>query len=1747
MGSRRRLCQTQLCLLAFLAFSPVTDASQLEVMSAPNLLRVGRPENIFVECQDCTGGDIMVEISVMSHPTKIKRLAVTSVTLTSANDFQGLGQITIPAGDFSKDPNMKQYVYLQAQFPDRLLEKVVLVSFQSGYIFIQTDKTLYTPNSRINYRMFAVTPGMEPVEMAFQYDTEINIEIEDPNGVIEQADSVSLKSGIHSGAYHLGTVVSSGLWKVVAKFHNIPQQNFSAEFEVKEYVLPSFEVKLTPLSRFFYVDSQELVVNIKAIYLLGEEVDGTAYVVFGVLREGQKKSFPGSLQRVQIASGHGAVTLKREHITRTFNNIIDLMGSSIFLSVNVLTENSGEMVEAELRGIQIVSSPYTIHLKKTPKYFKPGMSFDVTVEVVNPDSTPAQGVPVVVSPGDIQGITTAHGTAGLTINTEISQRLTITARTRDSGISHERQASATMVALPYTTKSNNYLHIGVHTTEVTLGENIKIMLNLNRPQHKHSDITYLVLSRGQLVKHGRYRTRGQVLISLILRITKEMLPSFRLIAYYHTNDNEVVSDSVWVDVEDSCMGSLKLESTRPFPSYEPRRMFGLKVTGDPEATVGLVAVDKGVYILNNKHRLTQKKVWDIVEKYDTGCTPGGGKDSMSVFYDAGLLFESTASGTPFRQDLRCPASSRSKRASTIMDFHSSWGEEDDIYMDSNDIISRTKFPGSWLWADIKLPPCPRNTPNCFSTSFVKNVPLQDSITTWQLTGISLSRTHGICVSEPLEIIVRKDFYIDLRLPYSAVRGEQIEVKAILHNYSPDHVTVRVGLIEEEHMCSAAFKLGKYRQEVRVGPQSTRSVPFIIIPMKEGQHRIEVKAAVRDSSLTDGIMKILRVVPEGVLTKVLNIVMLDPAKRGVDGRQQEIVNAGIPQRDLVPNAPVSMQISVTGNDPMSELLPNVISGNSMGSLIYEPRGSGELNMMQMTPSVIATVYLDQTNQWETVGLHKRNEALQYIRTGYQNELAFRKNDGSFSVGSTYRSSTWLTAYVVKVLAMANNLVPVQNNVICDAVKFLILNVQQPDGMFREVGTVYNREITGDVYGTDSDASMTAFCLIAMQASRMICAATVNRLPGSIDKAVAYLERRLPHLTNPYAVAMTSYALANENKLNREVLFRFVSAALSHWPVPKGHVYTLETTAYALLALVRVKALEDARPVVRWFSQQQKVGGGYGSTQATLMVYQAVAEYWVSPKEPEYNLNVDILLPGRSKPEKYNFNRDNHYVTRISQINGINQNVSVTATGSGKATLTVMSLYYALPKEKESDCQRFNLSVQLLPERLHEDEKVYKLKIEVLFMDRERDATMSVLEIGLLTGFTPDMNDLHRVRVSRRPAYTIANHEMGTYLSERGSLIIYLDKISHTRPEEITFRIHQLLKTAVLQPAAVSVYEYHEQTQCVRFYHPYIRNAELPRLCMNDKCTCADVMCPMQRKGKISYDERSAKAVEVTATGRTDFVYKVRVEEFTDRLSTDMYTARIMEVFTEGSSDVALQGKLVTFISYPPCRESLDLRTGKTYLIMGLAKEIFKDDPHQSYSYLLSWRTWIEYWPTDAECQTEEHRHTCLGMEELRMDILMQCVPKSKVTCGMLRKGKISDDERIAKADETTPISRIDFVYKVRVEEFTDSLSTYMYKARIVEVFKDGTYDMGLLGKLCTFLSYPHCRATLDLRRGKTYLIMGASKDIIRDKQRQSYQYTLRESTWIEYWPTAAECQTGRHRPTCLGMKELVKHTLFECLN
>ncbi|XP_050959799.1 complement C3-like isoform X4 [Labeo rohita] len=1416
-----------LFLTVVLLSSPLlTLCDPLFVMLAPNLLRVGSSENVFVEARNYFERDLNVRISVKNFPTKHVEILSKSVTLT-ADKYQLLTDIKIPADHsiFSDNPLEKQYVYLQAQFPTITLEKVIMVSFQSGYIFIQTDKPIYTPASTVQYRIFSLMPSMKP----FQTNVFTNVEIMNPQGITVSSDKIYSDKGMQSRTYTIPEMASFGIWKVVAHFVNT-QKKFTADFEVKEYVLPTFEVKLKPNKSFFHVKDRSLTVNINAKYMFGQKVDGTAFVVFGVM-DGQKKtSFPTTLQRVQIRSGAGSAELNNQAIT----NIAELVGLSIYVSVSVLTESGSEMVEAERRGIQIVTSPYTIHFQKTPHFFKPGMPFDVSVYVTNPDQTPAKNVEVEVNPGAIKSKTKANGIVKVIVNTqEGTSTLKITAKTKVSELANDHQAEKTMTAQAYQTKggSKNYLHISICAEELQIGDSVNVLLNTGE---KFTDqvYTYMILSKGQIIHADRFMRKDQTLVALPVSVTKDMVPSFRFVVYYHVGSSEVVSDSVWVDVKDTCMGKLELKvKNEGRNSYSPRDAVELQITGDPGAKVGLVVVDKAVHALN-KNRLTQTQIWDVIEKNDIGCTAGGGRDSMGVFTDAGLMFESnTAGGTNTRTEPECSVpAKRKRRAESLLQITSTLAgqysgelkqccvdgmrsnklgyscerratyivdgaecvkvflhccnemktrkdlktEEEELilarsddddeedYTDFEDIVSRTHFPESWLWDEIKL------CETCTDTK--KKILLKDSITTWQILAVSLSPTLGICVAEPEEIVVHKSFFIDLKMPYSAVRGEQLEIKAIIHNYTPNDLKkVRVEFMETEDVCNFASKKGKYRTTVNVDKGSSIGISYVIIPMTVGHHDIEVKAYKTDYH--DGVKKTLKVVSEGVLTSLhKQNIELNPIK---DGEKPILLRAEVPA-DRVPDTPANTYISITGED-IAQTVEKAISGDFMGRLIFQPYGCGEQNMYHMTLPLIATHYLDSTNQWETVGLERRNEAISHIDTGYQGQLRYRKSDGSYTPWRQSISSTWLTAYVAKVFSIANNLIVIEANVICSALKWLVLNRQQPDGSFKEHAPVHSRGMVGGIESNDADASLTAFVVIAMQEGKEICAE--SSLRESIRKAVSFLEGRLPQLTNPYAVALTSYAMANAGKLNKDILMRRSTQEddSRYWTVPGQHHHSLEATAYAVLALVKANDFDKAGVAVQWLAKQQSHYGEYGTTQATIMVFQAVAEYHMQVKDQHiFELNVELSMAGRSKPVKWTLKRDNIHHTRTDKVD-ISRDITVIARGNGTATLSVLKLYYARPVQKKSDCTLFDLTVKMekKPEPNSGAITSYDFIMDFIYKNDTINATMTILDIGLPTGFDVDENDLKALSTGK-DRY-VQQYEKNKLLSERGSLILYVNKV------------------------------------------------------------------------------------------------------------------------------------------------------------------------------------------------------------------------------------------------------------------------------------------------------------------------------------------------------------------------------------
>ncbi|XP_075758421.1 complement C3 isoform X1 [Pelodiscus sinensis] len=1622
---------------------PAVSCGQLYTLITPSVLRLESEEKIVVEAHGLTT-ETKVDIMVQDFPHKRHILHQNKINLTAENGMMGTAIIKVPTNKIKEDG--KQYVTIQAQSPHFTLEKVILLTFHSGYIFIQTDKTIYTPGSTVKYRIFEAGHHLEPLSKP------VIVEFQTPEGITVRRESVisPFIVGIFPMTHRLPEIIPLGTWKIVASYKDSPQQTFSAQFDVKEYVLPSFEVTLELSEKFFYIDGNEnLTIYVNARFLYGNELQGTAFVLFGVKIGDEKKSIPQSLQRIEITEGNGEAKLTREMLQARFVNLTELIGHTIYVMATVLTESGSDMVEAERTGINIVTSPYEIHFTKTSKYFKPGMPFELMVYVTNPDGSPAAHVPVKINGSQESRQTQQDGTAKLIINTLVENSLlNITVKTDHSVLPETRQARKSMVAEPYQTQggSKNYLHLAVSSTDIKAGNNLRVsfLLRMDDPsvENRIKYFTYLILNKGKIIRVGRQpKEAGQHMVTMSLLITPDLIPSFRIMAYYHVGYSEIVADSVWIDVQDSCMGTLVVKGATKADSktQKPASSMDIKVEGDAGALVGLVAVDKAVYVLNKKHKISQKKIWDTVEESDIGCTPGSGKDNMGVFADAGLsLATNIKISTPQRTEPGCPQPARrrrravqlieykankaaayqdrtlkkccedgmyenpmghscEKRAGYILDtaecrqafleccnyiktvrderqrelhLELARSDTDDGFLQDESITSRSHFPESWLWHVWQLTQKPDK--DGISSKTI-TITLADSITTWEVLAVSISETKGICVADPYEITVMKEFFIDLRLPYSVVRNEQVEIRAVLYNYVRDKLKVRMELIHNPAFCSASSSKAKYSQILEIPPMSSRAVPLVIVPLELGLHDVEVKASVWGVYVFDGVKKKLKVVPEGTrVTKSVISVVLDPAAAG--GEQVTKVKS-LDINDIVPNTEPETKVSVNGN-PMAQLLENSIDGAKLGHLIVVPSGCGEQNMISLTPTVIATHFLDNTNQWDRIGVDQRTEAIQLIRKGYTQQLAYKKSDHSYTPYSKSTSSTWLTAYVVKVFSLAYKLVSIDYQVICGAVKWLILEKQKPDGIFQEDAPVMAKSMMGGYQGAEPEASLTAFVLVALLESKDICNAHVTSLNSSITKAGEYLARKYSSLTRPYTVAIASYALALVGKVDSEEVLMSTSRERNRWEDTNAHTFSIEATSYALLALLHMKKYEEAGPLVRWLAEQKFYEGGYGSTQAIIMVFQALAQYQLdAPLRKELNLDVSILLPGRTKSITYRIEHENAMLTRSTETR-LNKDFVVRARGIGQGTLTVVTVYNAKIPEDTSQCKKFDLKVSVSEaEGARKPEGALRsvyIKICVRYLG-EVNATMSILDVTMLTGFRPDTEDLNRL--SKGVDRYIAQYENGKSSEDRNTLIIYLDKVSHLEEECLQFKVHQFFEVGLIQPGAVKVYEYYSlDDRCITFYRLPQESGLLNRICHGDICRCAEENCFLQHKTSESLTLH--KRIEMACESTVDYVYKTKLVGTGQSNNYDNYMMDILQVIKTGTDENPLR-TVRPFISHVKCRDSLKLELNKDYLIWGHRNDLWA--LKTNVSYLVSKDTWLEEWPSEEDCQEKKFQSQCQDLD------------------------------------------------------------------------------------------------------------------------------------------------------------------------
>lgn len=83
--------------------------------------------------------------------------------------------------------------------------------------------------------------------------------------------------------------------------------------------------------------------------------------------------------------------------------------------------------------------------------------------------------------------------------------------------------------------------------------------------------------------------------------------------------------------------------------------------------------------------------------------------------------------------------------------------------------------------------------------------------------------------------------------------------------------------------------------------------------------------------------------------------------------------------------------------LADSIDNAITEDSLASLIRMPGGCVEQNLASITLPLIATLYLERTEGWESVGVQRKAEALRYIRRG-ETLLRGIQSNGETSSGS-----------------------------------------------------------------------------------------------------------------------------------------------------------------------------------------------------------------------------------------------------------------------------------------------------------------------------------------------------------------------------------------------------------------------------------------------------------------------------------------------------------------------------------------------------------------------------------------------------------------------------------------------------------------------------------------------------------------------------------------------------------------------------
>ncbi|XP_063115847.1 complement C5-like isoform X2 [Cavia porcellus] len=213
------------CLFFYLGRS--WGQEQVYVISAPKVFYLGTSENVVIQAYGYMKS-FSVIITIKSYPEKSFTYAFDQVDLSPENKFQNSANLTIQPKDLSGGPNAVSYVYLEVVSIHFSREIKIPLSYDNGFLFIQTDRSVYNLEQPVKVRVYSLDNDLKPSPR------EVTLIFIDPEGSeVATVEEKSCTGILTFPDFKLLSNPKYGLWTIEAKYKEDYTTTGTAYFEVK--------------------------------------------------------------------------------------------------------------------------------------------------------------------------------------------------------------------------------------------------------------------------------------------------------------------------------------------------------------------------------------------------------------------------------------------------------------------------------------------------------------------------------------------------------------------------------------------------------------------------------------------------------------------------------------------------------------------------------------------------------------------------------------------------------------------------------------------------------------------------------------------------------------------------------------------------------------------------------------------------------------------------------------------------------------------------------------------------------------------------------------------------------------------------------------------------------------------------------------------------------------------------------------------------------------------------------------------------------------------------------------------------------------------------------------------------------------------------------------------------------------------------------------------------------------------------